>query len=129
MKNAGWDFSIGSQGTGTVRSVPAVKPPQARERKADGRYNQVTPERLSESSNKRLSPGNALHESRENYFLKDGRNLYHDEHLESNPEDVILSLSLCAPLLFLLLLYLCMYLVPVASRFTDLIYIIGKGLM
>ncbi|KAK9938040.1 hypothetical protein M0R45_014800 [Rubus argutus] len=93
MKNAGWDFSIGSQGTGTVRSVPAVKPPQARERKADGRYNQVTPERLSESSNKRLSPGNALHESRENYFLKDGRNLYHDEHLESNPEDEDLTVS------------------------------------
>lgn len=123
MKNAGWDFSIGSQGTGTVRSVPAVKPPQARERKAEGRYNQVTPERLSESSNKRLSPGNALHESREDYFLKDGRNLYHDEHLESNPEDVILSLSL------LLLLYLCTYSIPVASRFPDLIYIISKGLM
>ncbi|KAM5586098.1 hypothetical protein ABKV19_005141 [Rosa sericea] len=65
MKNAGWDFSIGSQGTGTIRSVAAIKPPQARERKPEGRYNQVTPERLPENSNQRLSPGSAQHDSHE----------------------------------------------------------------
>ncbi|XP_004291506.1 PREDICTED: serine/threonine-protein kinase KIC1-like [Fragaria vesca subsp. vesca] len=62
MKNAGWDFSIGSQGTGTIRSVAAVKPPQARERKLEGRFNQVTPERLPDNNNQRLSPGSAQHE-------------------------------------------------------------------
>ncbi|XP_062011448.1 uncharacterized protein LOC133728045 [Rosa rugosa] len=65
MKNAGWDFSIGSQGTGTIRSVAAVKPPQARERKPEGRYNQVTPERLPENSNRHLSPGSAQHDLHE----------------------------------------------------------------
>ncbi|XP_050370938.1 uncharacterized protein LOC126788948 [Argentina anserina] len=63
MKNAGWDFSIGSQGTGTIRSVPAVKPPQARDRKLEGRHNQVASERLPENSNQRLSPGSAQHDS------------------------------------------------------------------
>ncbi|KAL6199133.1 hypothetical protein ACLB2K_028920 [Fragaria x ananassa] len=62
MRNAGWDFSIGSQGTGTIRSVAAVKPPQARERKLEGRFNQVTPERLPDNNNQRLSPGSAQHE-------------------------------------------------------------------
>lgn len=89
MKNAGWDFSIGSQGTGTVRSIPTLKPPQAREKKSEG--SQVTPGRVPESSNQRFSASaNALHESREVYFSKDGRDSYHDEHLESNLEDVSL---------------------------------------
>ncbi|ONI12638.1 hypothetical protein PRUPE_4G176700 [Prunus persica] len=80
VKNAGWDFSIGSQGTGTVRSVATLKPPQAREKKPE------TPGR--ESSNQRfLASGNALHDSREDYLLKDGRDSYGDELQESNPED------------------------------------------
>lgn len=89
VKNAGWDFSVGSQGTGTVRSVAILKPPQAREKKPE------TPGR--ESSNQRFSAsGNALHESREDYLLKDGRHSYGDELQESNPEDV----SLPPPILF-----------------------------
>lgn len=89
VKNAGWDFSIGSQGTGTVRSAPILKPPQAREKRLE------IPGR--ESSNQRFSAsGNALHESREDYLLKDGRDSYGDELLESNPEDV----SLPPPIVF-----------------------------
>ncbi|BFG29174.1 hypothetical protein CerSpe_154480 [Prunus speciosa] len=86
LKNAGWDFSIGSQGTGTVRSAPILKPPQAREKRLE------IPGR--ESSNQRFSAsGNALHESREDYLLKDGRDSYGDELLESNPEDEELTVS------------------------------------
>ncbi|CAN6694325.1 unnamed protein product [Malus baccata var. baccata] len=88
-KNAGWDFSIGAQGTGTVRSVPKLKPPQAREKKPEG--SQITPGRVPESTNRRLSAsGNALQESREDYFSRDGRDSYHDE---SNPEDDELTAS------------------------------------
>ncbi|KAM1256700.1 hypothetical protein ACFX11_031091 [Malus domestica] len=88
-KNAGWDFSIGAQGTGTVRSVPKLKPPQAREKKPEG--SQITPGRVPESTNRQLSAsGNALQESREDYFSRDGRDSYHDE---SNPEDDELTAS------------------------------------
>lgn len=88
LKAAGWDFSIGaSSSTGTVRSV--VKPPQARERKADVSLSQAPPRRTAESGSRWSSSGSTNNIS-EVSVQRDARDPLMDEKQEHYHEDVCL---------------------------------------
>lgn len=88
LKSAGWDFSIsGSSSTGTVRSV--VKPPQARERKAEVSLNQAPTRRTLESGNRWSSSG-STNKLSEVSIQRDARDPLIDEKQEHYHEDVYL---------------------------------------
>ncbi|KAF7836697.1 germinal center kinase 1 isoform X1 [Senna tora] len=55
LKNSGWDFSIGSQGTGTSRNVPLARPPQFRDKKTDVSQNQLNQRKAPEGSYQGIS--------------------------------------------------------------------------
>ncbi|WOH05915.1 hypothetical protein DCAR_0625338 [Daucus carota subsp. sativus] len=91
LKAAGWDFSIGaSSSTGTVRSV--VKPPQARERKADVSLSQAPPRRTAESGSRWSSSGSTNNIS-EVSVQTDARDPLMDEKQEHYHEDDDLTAS------------------------------------
>ncbi|KAL8087821.1 hypothetical protein AgCh_037817, partial [Apium graveolens] len=91
LKSAGWDFSIGgSSSTGTVRSV--VKPPQARERRAEVLHNQAPPRRTSESANRWSSSGSTSNIS-EVSIQRDARDPLNDEKQDHYHEDDDLAAS------------------------------------
>ncbi|ESW21479.1 hypothetical protein PHAVU_005G074300 [Phaseolus vulgaris] len=88
LKSAGWDFNIGgSQGTGTFRSVS--RPPQFREKKAEGSPNQLTQRKAPESGYQGGSANrSALNESLESSSGRDLRVPHHDEHLDIEDDDL-----------------------------------------
>jgi hypothetical protein len=84
-KSSEWDFSIGeSEGTGTFRSVS--RPPQSRDKKTEGSYNQLTQRKALDTGYQGGFPNrSSFNQSLE----KDLRAPYLHEQSDNQLEDVI----------------------------------------
>jgi len=75
------------------------RPPQFREKKAEGSYNQLTQRKAPESGYQGGSANrSALNESLESSSGRDLRLPHHDEHLDNDIEDVKDSYFVCLSL-------------------------------
>ncbi|GAU44953.1 hypothetical protein TSUD_100250, partial [Trifolium subterraneum] len=87
LKGSEWDFSIGeSEGTGTFRSVS--RPPQSRDKKTEGSYNQLTQRKAPDVG---YQGGFPTRSSFNQALEKDLRAPYQHEQLDNQLEDDELS--------------------------------------